>query len=356
MSQTWDRSRVMDFTSTIESDYPLVIRFRKEIVQSYSILSVYSMDMWQSCGLFVLLLLGYTWLLSRFCAPSILNGSWNAIFHLIGALLCQGCDCRIRRASLRIIHLNALVFGLFVFTTFGALMTSLFSVKSYLEPMNDLSQILSAGVDVYLLQGTNHEEGFKSSIVGSPAYTLWHSKLTESPEFLQPDTESLYKTFLESENSVMVINPKTFAYMVSQDPSKGCQLVQESAKFSKAQNSLGFPKGSPFLRLFDFHVKRIKESGLVDLWKQDWLTRLDQSHSYLCHSFENQLPKSVDAKEFSLIFKVIGVGCLSGLVCLIFEYCSKPKRPFTSDRNPDMNILKSCPFFLITCFNIIIPF
>ena len=317
--------KYIDYTTHVESTFPFMVSHQKDTVLVNSFLSVFGFNTWVALVVTIIaVLLGALSILYGLKDDlEIISQSSTWIHSIVGSFLCQSSSLKINRISMRILFISSLLFGLISFTVFGALLTSYLSVKMPVEQLDSLEDVEMLDLDIYLLGGSSFEGFFSTAPVGTINQRLWDKKLSKSREFRDPNYDNLLTKFIDNEKSVFLTNGKPYSFWVANNKEIGCSMTRKKVRLARITNNLGIKKNFAFKDVFNYHLHKARESGLIRLWSLDWLERFDQTEKYICSSVRHEGPIGLALENVSLAFYVVLAGAGFSAIVILFELCTR---------------------------------
>ena len=337
LTYTLDRASVIEFSTNVESNRPIIVSKALPAALVNSFLAVYDRHTWVS-GFFtaVALITGAGAILATSkpnrSHPKFKNEVNERPFDWIYAIsmtfLCQGSTFPLNTLSMRILFASGIFFGLLSYTVFGALLTSFLSVRIPIEVVDSLEAIHKGDLNVYVLGGSFFEGIFSHASPNSIAGHIWEHTLKDQYELRSPNFDTLINGFYNTEdNAVFFTNRRAFSYWVSKNKAEGCEMAPTTVSFVSVANNLGFKRGFKYKSLFDYHIHKLRESGMIDKWIKDWLDQHVLSTEYICSALVStkDSPKGLGLNNVSLAFHVILLGIGTAILSVAMENVVKVK-------------------------------
>lgn len=204
----------------------------------------------------------------------------------------------------------------FVFVLFGsfmiyiyweAMLISFLAVKKTQLPFQNLEELAdSSSYRLLVGRGTLNLDRFRYS--SDPARTrIWNKQIEPNLNQL-PLVEELIPTILDNPNYLLYED----GLGIRQSPAYlKCDIVNIFGPLRKSQIAWIMPKNSPFFRTFHYHLKKLKESGIVERYQKMYVAG-DQ----VCPDFSG---KSVSLKQCFSAFLVFIPGVFLSMTWFMLE-------------------------------------
>ena len=312
LAMTWARSSVIDFTiGYLDNLYSLIVPKnavgqRSEAINASAFLASFTPLSWMAMLMTPLV----TALVSTLIVFSW-NGCHVSLRHyghgLFGTYLSliqknQHTRCDYPGYSGMVLFWVLCIFGFFIYTCFVADLTANMTISTTMSRPKNFQQVLDMDYRVYTLKGTSLENFFKR-------------------DYLPPNSP-IRKTY---ENNVELVPPKDknrflrdakrlpklafFGSKISFVGVSGMTLLTDFEDNEYIQNAIGLQRGSELRDLFNHHILRMKQTGMLSQILQKWLTRREPTD--MSHRIFGEDPISLGYQNLfgpSLVL-LVGVGC-----------------------------------------------
>ncbi|TRY72597.1 hypothetical protein TCAL_14845 [Tigriopus californicus] len=166
---------------------------------------------------------------------------------------------------------NMLLFSFIVFATYNAVLTSFLATREVSIPVRNVADFLKPDVKLALKAGTATFDMFRYAKEGSLFKQIYDTKIKpdklaifEGGSIAYDKTES-NKTRLLNLGYYLILD-STFHVLANSDP---CQYVfAPFEKFLIDFSSFALTKDSPFKNLFNFHLRKQRDSGIWQTLRQ----------------------------------------------------------------------------------------
>lgn len=186
--------------------------------------------------------------------------------HLFGSILNRDIttiDSQNLKLSMRILLFSSMCFSFVVFATYTAVLTSFLAKRDLTVPVKSLEDFLKPEHKLALKKGTVVYDMFRFAKKGTIFNKLYEQKV-------KPDQRAVYEANLFSpmneESNLnrqmdmgyyLVLDTKYYSLVVG----KPCQaMITPINKFIIDFSSFGITKDAPYKHLFNFHLRRQRDS------------------------------------------------------------------------------------------------
>ncbi|XP_042205817.1 glutamate receptor ionotropic, delta-1-like [Homarus americanus] len=242
-----------------------------------------------------------------------------AVWSMLSALLQQGCDTCPSSVAARAIFWLGFVASLIVYTSYSATLVSHLAVERPAAlPFSDLRQ-LSYQTDWDA--GVNNNDLFQvtasQTCVGSPTdecrilRDVWNRVVMRSPgNIVNSYSEGLQKV-LEGQYVFIGVDVTTNYFIRGLPTQEACLVKELPGKYITGGIAIGLQHHSPFRRIFDYSLQKIREMGLMNRLALTWLSA-ERSCS---------LETTVTAKlsDVATLFILLLLGVAASLIVLAGE-------------------------------------
>ncbi|XP_045135079.1 probable glutamate receptor [Portunus trituberculatus] len=289
LSQTYSRAQVIDYSSVlIKFSYRIFARPQARSAVSWSSYTrPFSQSLWIGLGLTIVILgvifccIAHWYLHQEMQNTKVLterridwltnNGEvmkyrlWKKDSFLLmwAAFTQQGWPDPPEPDSLHILFWIVYMMGVVVVAAYSATLVSFLTVIDEglpFESLTDLKQLRTYRLGI--LKGSVLEELFQSQ--GFQEY--WNA-------LIEPYSDTLATSYDELRS--LASRDPDFAYVGSYeiqklDPVGACIFHSARQHLLFNDGALGWPKGSPYTGIFDFHIIRLRESGVLHKLSRKW--------------------------------------------------------------------------------------
>ena len=257
---------------------------------------------WRKADLFEFALLTFGYCTSQGSTDEPLQGAW----------------------SMRIVALSCLVFSVLAANSFSARLASLLSVKVQPNAIESINDIERFGLNLFVLGGTATLDTFAFAPSHSVERRLWLDRISTHSRFTPYTYDEVIANFLaEANDSAMLVNPQRIKLWINENRQLGCKMniLPRSLKIRFAYPAR---KDFPYLEAFNYHIGKMKETGLLEKLKSKWIYPVELSQEYMCLDPYSDEPEGVDFTSVDILFYFLISGCASSLIVLLMEkFCRR---------------------------------
>ena len=96
-----------------------------------------------------------------------------------------------------------------------------------------------------------------------------------------------------------------------------CEVVNMPTTFMHVSSAFAFPKGSKLVKLFDYHVSKLKENGVMEKWfKEFYHNPVNRDRNFDCQTLEIS---GLGFKATLSCFLIVGLGGLAAVAIVVLE-------------------------------------
>ena len=302
-----ERDELIDYVMPVLSSRKKLVAkvSQEEEIQVWVYLNIFSYDVWSTLGLTLIALSCFLFILHNFGYDLFLEqGKNEIIFMVIAASVRQLIQmpyemCPMHMSS----RISILVFsiGLYVlFAHYTCNLTANMVATPQKEDINSLKDAAEQGFTIGVVAGTSSE-----FIVGKLAQGtgIRVERLLQTNE---TDYTSLLSKFLESEPNGMMYSSDLDTINID-----GIYSIDIEESY-KQEVSFTLQKNSPYSQLFNYHLQRMNEKGMLHRLQQKHLSKPDRRQSL-------DPPFSLGYNNIVFPFLVIIFGCTAALLTSLFE-------------------------------------
>ncbi|XP_038213872.1 glutamate receptor 4-like [Zerene cesonia] len=344
---TSDRLAVVDFSTPFMS-LGISMLFKEpdpEIPDMFSFLSPLSLDVWLYLGTtyiivsFVLLLCARMsqgdWVNPHPCNqnPENLQNIWslyNCMWLTMGSIMTQGCDILPRAAGSRWVTGMWWFFALIVTASYTANMstflrnnrrsTEITDIKD-LSEQNKIAYGAVTNASTYKFFETSNDTIYKK---------IWSTMNSAKPTVFTRNNEEGLNRVLKSKGKYAFFMESTAIEYYMQ---RFCELKMVGNKLDSKDYGIAMPKNSPFKSLIDSAILGLQESGELLALKRKWWEEEDNdAHCEENTESDEDDDGSLQMKNTSGIFLVLGVGGVIGLIVAVIDFMLHARKICVKER------------------------
>ncbi len=323
LTVTSERSKVIDFGIGLTEDSNSIFMLTKDIVGGSGgelNLMVY-LTLFTKMAWFGILLLAATFAFqyafvhyhieSSYKKMPFLNlfvAGWR---HFTLVLMQRGQTLCHKGLALRFYGLVSCIVAFSVFTLYTADLTASMTVREKTETFKSLQEILESDFIVSVVGGTVNHDAFKLAKPGTVRHKVSETILKTIPTYdiyfdTKPDKEVYFGPF----------------YVRLDDPE--FTYVHNFEERIEGQLAFAFQKDSEIKEIFDYHVLKMKQSGVMKKLDNKWSHKSKPSD--LSSHYFPQAAVNLGYENLFFPALIILFGIFSGLVVLLYEVLAKSKR------------------------------
>ena len=222
--------------------------------------------------------------------------------------------------SIRMLLLATCFFGMINYYVYNGALISFLMVRNYAFPIKELSDFFLRTNYGLLVPGNGAERMYLEHSFDLMHQNLWKKSLREDGNIYELyEAEKIIK---EDANKVLFGPSPEFEMLFKSFP---CEITSTGFSYGYRQLAFPFKKKSPLIRLFNYHIARIMESGLET--HQEHINRRSTTK---CYSEETDMFRVFTYKDVVPAFVVSGIGCFVAIIYVIIErlhsiYMCRPK-------------------------------
>lgn len=210
--------------------------------------------------------------------------------------------------SQKILVFTISAFGLLIFSFFVGDLTAKMTAGAPTAPLRSLNEVIKQGYTLLIHEGTAAETKFKNSPPDSSMAKAYNSIVKKIPIYMYTQ---LPKYMLET--------PKTATYIVpySYLNDERFHVVMDFQERIVSSLGIGLQKDSEFKAIFDYHIDKIKESGIFtkefDIWILDRKMEDKESRIFV------EEPISLGYDNLFFPSSVLMLGIFASFMLMIYE-------------------------------------
>ncbi|CAB4067440.1 unnamed protein product [Lepeophtheirus salmonis] len=273
ITQTPMREEVIDFSfTTFHTHSTFITRKPAPVPKWKSMFEPFQIELWIS-----LIIAVFGFLFSYFLFLKVSNFEESLSFSLsslniLGSFINQGIK-HPRESSSRILIGSWFLFSICIAATYGGSLISYLTLPRRQAPIDTLKQLDKSDLNVVILNGTLFENEFRDSKY--PIYQSLWKKFVQTA----PDCDTLFNCFeftrdIPGWSYIMDYDLlESLKITSSFDENEGDNLHIASEEFIPSQYAIVLRKNSPYLSEFDSSLIKLRQAGLINLWRNDILIK-----------------------------------------------------------------------------------
>ena len=246
----------------------------------------------------------------------------------------RGWDTQPTKNSGKLVFLSLLVFGLLTYYYWEAMLISYLSTRFVVLPFNNIPELITrTNFKISLFPGSSLMDSFSQS---EDHYwkEAWKYRIKPNliEEFNDFTTDDFVRYIIDHDDVSYYDN---YFSIRTFDEYARCEIKAIKAKYDVKPLAFGFQKGSPFLDLFNYYLKEMRETGALDQIMKKY-----DSGPQVCEDYSGKPlgPGSVSAAFAFMIFAMIfamAVFILESLASFFnfkgFDYSNSDEQPPKSE-------------------------
>ena len=308
------RSMVVDYLPTLsEATIRLYLKKPDDALHPWAYLEPFTPSSWLGAGLMFLLI-------PSMVAAIVFCGKDNFVSHLklmdfywfvAQTLILRTPSALPGSSSNRIVYGSVILAGMMIFYYWEAMLISYLAVRKTQLPFVTLADLVARD-DFKLLvgKGTAHVDHFKYS-ANELHKMIWRDKIEPYVNSL-----SLYKDLPDE----ILKDPSSVAFydnaMTYKNSFIDCKIVDTGVTINTFQYAWTIPKNSPFTKVFEYHIRKLQETGLTHRYYQDY--KPDDQHCQDLSGMPLAMNQSIN------VFLILTIGILGSMITLVCEHLGLP--------------------------------
>ena len=314
IKKTSTRFKVIDYTRGITQHENIFVTKKLDAFSHTSFTYLLDGEAWIGTLIVQSVLLLFGALLS-YLALYRRGVSWvDVVCEVQGVMVNQGSEiARFRILSLRIFLYTTLLLGFLIVQVLNARLAALLAVNKTERRLNSAQDIEDKRMELYVMGGTASLDTFRFAEPNTLDRRLWEGQMSKDPKFTTGPYSRLIPNFLANDRGVILLNPFVFDNWMDVNRRVGCSMerLQRNGPIRFA-----FPllKGFPFRKVFDYHITKFEESGVLDKLKAAWIYPEAKSEAYICSSLDDRDGLSkVSFNRVTDIFFLLSLGIAAAI-------------------------------------------
>ena len=223
-------------------------------------LTAFRTELWLAYGVLVITLgLGAYIILNGF---SFVEGINLALVHFLQRDI---RDVALLRPSSKLFYFVASFFAYFIFSAYTALLTASMSTRPSMPNIESFSQILENEFSVMVLKGSNMANSFKSALPGSSKHQVYK-------KMMEGRGEEIFFSSQDQAIQELKANRRKFVFdwITGYIDKPDIIPVSTFKDFMEGRASYILPKGSELIGLFNHHLGKLREAGVMHNIRYKW--------------------------------------------------------------------------------------
>lgn len=202
------------------------------------------------------------------------------------------------------------------YLNFGSLVC--FRTKFPEANIQSLKDLKDLDLKLYISGDGTDLTKFSKAPLGSIKRKLWDTQISTSRQFYPVDSDLLdIFTTLGGQNSALFYNQLAVQQWIAQHATLGCQLEMTSIRDSE-MGYLPVRLNFEFKELFEYHLAKMKESGITDKISRHWREKENTDMDLVCPTLEMEF-QEMALKHVATFFFILFSGIVIALLIFLVE-------------------------------------
>ena len=216
--------------------------------------------------------------------------------------------------SLRIAFFSISFFGFLLISLYRAMLGASLAIKLYREPVSSLEELLDSDLKVAIAANSSIQDYFSKANSTSIQAKIWREKLQNKDSFLS-STFNFTEKLAQNEVSDTILFG-VFQSISGYGGHYPCRIQSVKRDYRKIDNGMIYQKNWPFTRLFNFHLFKMHERGVL---RQIQNKHLEYSKTD-CGLSE---PRTIGLVNVASLAVLLTIGYVLAVLTFILEFCSQ---------------------------------
>ena len=217
--------------------------------------------------------------------------------------------------SLRIAFFSISFFGFLLISLYRAMLGASLAIKLYREPVSSLEELLDSDLKVAIAANSSIQDYFSKANSTSIQAKIWREKLQNKEDSFLSSTFNFTEKMAQNEVSDTVLFG-VFQSISGYGGHYPCRIQSVKRDYRKIDNGMIYQKNWPFTRLFNFHLFKMHERGVL---RQIQNKHLEYSKTD-CGLSE---PRTIGLVNVASLAVLLTIGYVLAVLTFILEFCSQ---------------------------------
>ena len=211
----------------------------------------------------------------------------------------------------KLVFFSLMFFGILTYWHWEAMLISYLSTRFIVLPFNTIPELIDrTAFKIHMFPGSSYVAAFQQA---DDFY--WKEAYREriephfKPEFSEYSTQDFIRYIIDNEDAAYYDN---YDSVRSYTEYEKCEIKAISAKYDTKPIAFGFQQDSPFLNLFNYYLKEMKENGALDQ-----ILKKYESGPQVCEDYSG---KPLGIGSVSAAFAVLIFAFILAIVTFILEF------------------------------------
>ena len=211
--------------------------------------------------------------------------------------------------SKRLLQTTICFFGIINFYVYNGGLISSLMVQKYESPeFEELTDFLRQPQFKLLIDNNIAVESYLSTSLDSKSKMLWEMVKNEHGLISEPNLGE--KMVMADSSNILLSSSPLFEHSSKQFP---CNIVTTRHSYGQERVAFAFNNKSVYIELFNYHIKRILETGLK-------LFPYSEKRQIHCETDEERTFRPMTFSDIFSAFVIVGIGCTLAMVRGLIEY------------------------------------
>ena len=217
--------------------------------------------------------------------------------------------------SLRIAFFSISFFGFLLISLYRAMLGASLAIKLYREPVSSLEELLDSDLKVAIAANSSIQDYFSKANSTSIQAKIWREKLQNKEDSFLSSTFNFTEKMAQNEVSDTILFG-VFQSISGYGGHYPCRIQSVKRDYRKIDNGMIYQKNWPFTRLFNFHLFKMHERGVL---RQIQNKHLEYSKTD-CGLSE---PRTIGLVNVASLAVLLTIGYVLAVLTFILEFCSQ---------------------------------
>ena len=189
------------------------------------------------------------------------------------------------------------------------------AIKLYREPVSSLEELLDSDLKVAIAANSSIQDYFSKANSTSIQAKIWREKLQNKEDSFLSSTFNFTEKMAQNEVSDTILFG-VFQSISGYGGHYPCRIQSVKRDYRKIDNGMIYQKNWPFTRLFNFHLFKMHERGVL---RQIQNKHLEYSKTD-CGLSE---PRTIGLVNVASLAVLLTIGYVLAVLTFILEFCSQ---------------------------------
>ncbi len=206
----------------------------------------------------------------------------------------------------RVLMLTMRFAFLLLFSTYTSLLTADITAGVPVPPINSFADVLLRNYQVLVIRDGSNEGRLRSASPGTAMHMVYRETVAGNENALCSNLEEAVAKLREAENRLLYTSSITSYVYESLRP------LHLTSGAARGYNAFALRRGSGLAPVFNYHLLRLKERGLLEAIRRRWMTRHDEETS-------SGIATGIGFETLALPFLALASGIVGAVLLLVSE-------------------------------------